>query len=446
MQSTTSTPASPSRPTTSGGTLMDVSRQWASRPDDQRFTSIASLRDAIAHRQDLTVEVTRPVTGFQVQPGGDQMVTADEGGTLYLRAKNPETDTFGGRAQFTYASFGQLAGIAGAPAGYLRRLSAPLAALNLNEDLARRGGLAFSESGESKMLITQENGTPAQIRAFTSSTYGRVWDLDVVDACRAALDDLDHNGSWGIPGTFGGNSARAYEPYDGTGRQTTLYASPSDVFVFLADESRLLAQPGAGDYGTGTAQATFTIGGGSARPMSRGFIVSNSETGARTLSVKFFTFDYVCCNRIVWGADVLGGVTVRHTSGAPRRFLAEVVPAIRAFVEGSDAPMLARIERAQTAPVGDGKPETLTAWLRSMGLTGTVAAGATAAASLEEGRTDTVWAAVQGLTAYARGVTYADERVELESFAGSLMGDKVLTSAGRFERSTRAQRGAGAAA
>lgn len=447
--------------------LMDVSRQWSQRPDDQRFTSLAALRVSIAHRQELTSEVVREVAGMQVQPGSEAMVDAASGGTLYLRAKSPDTGEFGGRAQFTYASFGQLAGIAGAPAGYLRRLSAPLVALNLNEDLARRGALAFSESGMSKMLVTQENGSPAQVRAFTSSTYGRVWDLDVVDGVAAALNDLDRDGSWGIPGTFGGNSGRQYEPYDGTGRQTTLYASGSDVFVFLADESRLLSQPGSGDYGTGQVGAGSRLGaaysqdgsiidlrhGASGRPMSRGFIVSNSETGARTLSVKFFTFDYVCCNRIVWGSDVLGGVTIRHTSGAPRRFMAEVIPAIRAFVEGSDAPMLARIAAAQAAPVGagDGKgsPETLTAWLRSMGLSGGVAQGATAAAQLEEGRTDTVWAAIQGITAYARGVTWQDERVELETFAGGLMADKVLASAGRFERSTRGQRmeaGAGAGA
>jgi hypothetical protein len=31
--------------------------------------------------------------------------------------------------------------------------------------------------------------------------------------------------------------------------------------------------------------------------------VWNSEVGKTTLGAGFFLFDYVCCNRIIWGAD-----------------------------------------------------------------------------------------------------------------------------------------------
>jgi hypothetical protein len=420
------------------GTITDVSREWATRPADQRFTSLAALRAFLAHRDELTVELTRPVTGLSIAPDGERMVTADQGGTLYVRSTDPATGAPGGRAMFSHWSFGQLAGIAGAPAGYLRRLPAPLAALCLTDNLARNGAGAFGDSGVSKMLIRGENGRPAQLAAFTSETYGRIRDLVVVDSVIEVLNAADKAGTWGIPGTFGGNSGRQYTPYNGTGQDTTLYAGDHDSFVFLADESRLIAQPGAGDYAGVT--------GGAGRPMSRGFIVSNSEVGSRTLRVQLFTFDYVCCNRIIWDASVVESLAIRHTSGAPRRFMAEALPAIRAFIEGSDAPMVARIERAQTTPVGDGKPETLTAWLRAMGLTGTVAQGTTELAALESGRTDTVWSAVQGLTAYARGIEYADERTELESFAGSLLADRSLASAGGFSRSTRGQRMATATA
>lgn len=417
--------------------LMDVSRQWASRPADERYTSLAELIAALRYRQDMTVEVTRPVAGLVTAPGDDRMATAEQGGQLYVRSTNPGTGKPGGRSQFTHWSFGQLATLASAPASYLRRLPAPLAALNLNYSLASAGPLAFSESGMTKMLVTDvralggdgaEGDRGSVVRRFVSETYGTIFDLDVALATRSALDDLDKRGMWGIPGTFGGNSGAAYTPYSGQGADTTLYASDHDVFMFLADESRLLAAP-TGGYGTATE-----------RPMSRGFIIANSETGSRSLFVKFFTFDYVCKNRIVWDASILGSLRMRHTSGAPSRFLREVVPAIRAFVEGSDDPITTRIAAAQAATVGDGKPETLAAWLGAMGLTGTVARSATELAGVEEGRTDTVWAAVQGVTAYARGVEYADDRVELETLAGSLLSDRSLASAAKFERSTRGQR------
>lgn len=425
--------------------LMDVSRQWASRPADERYTSLADLIAALRFRQDMTVEVTRPVAGLVTAPGDDKMVTADQGGRLYVRSTDPSTGKPGGRSQFTHWSFGQLATIASAPAAYLRRLPAPLAALNLNYNLAASGPLAFSESGMTKMLVTdmralggdgEDHGSV--IRRFVSETYGTIFDLDVALATRDAINDLDKRGMWGIPGTFGGNSGQQYTPYSGSGADTTLYASDHDVFMFLADESRLLEQPGASHYGNGIVPAAGGPNG--PRPMSRGFIIANSETGSRSLFVKFFTFDYVCKNRIVWDASILGSLRMRHTSGAPRRFLGEVVPAIRAFVEGSDDPIRARIAAAQSATVGDGKPETLAAWLGAMGITGTVSRAATELAGVEEGRTDTVWAAVQGLTAYARGVEYADDRVELETIAGSLLSDRSLASAQRFERSTRSQR------
>lgn len=450
------------------GEIMSVSNNWATRPADERFTSLAALQAFLDHRDSLTLEAVRPLAKLQVQPLNEQMVDAAAGGSLTVRSAESD-GRFGGRAFFSHWSFGQLASIAGAPAGYLRRLPAPLAALCLNSDLAQRGAYAFGESGNSKMLVRGENGRPSQVTCFTSETYGRIKDSAVCREVIAALNDLDSGGCWGIPGTFGGNSGKQYTPYTGTAADTTLYAGDHDSFIFQADESRLIEQPGTGDYGQGgPAPTTYPVeytGGNTnrylwgnppapvatrpaARPMSRGFIVSNSEVGARTLRVQLFTFDYVCANRIIWDASVVGSLAIRHTSGAPARFIHEAVPAIRAFINGSDAPMLERISRAQATVIGGGKvddsqaPATLTAWLRSMGVTSTVAAGATTLAGLESGRTDTVWAAVQGLTAYARGVEYADERTELESLAGGLMSDRALVSAGRFERSTRGQRGA----
>src|SRR5205085_2211526 len=74
-----------------------------------------------------------------------------------------------------------------------------------------------------------------------------------------------------------------------TKENTTLFASDRDMFVFLADEDRRIEVPGRRN--------------GSGGSMARGFFVWNSEVGDKTLGLGFFLFDYVCCNRIVWGAD-----------------------------------------------------------------------------------------------------------------------------------------------
>jgi hypothetical protein len=61
------------------------------------------------------------------------------------------------------------------------------------------------------------------------------------------------------------------------------------LFVFLADEENRIELPNrrAGRLGS----------------FARGFFVWNSEVGKTTLGAGFFLFDYVCCNRIIWGAD-----------------------------------------------------------------------------------------------------------------------------------------------
>ena len=71
---------------------------------------------------------------------------------------------------------------------------------------------------------------------------------------------------------------------------------------------------------------------------ARGFFVWNSEVGKATLGAGFFLFDYVCCNRIIWGADQYTEVRIRHTKGAPDRWLEEVTPVLREYSQASAKP------------------------------------------------------------------------------------------------------------
>lgn len=112
-------------------------------------------------------------------------------------------------------SFTQLAGYAGAPAGYLRKLPAELAAINLQWGLE-------TEGKQDALVLAQSNGEN-HLRALTSTSYGRIWDIDVVKG----VEKVNADGRWEIP-------AATYTTKNPK-RATTLYASDRDVFIFLVD-------------------------------------------------------------------------------------------------------------------------------------------------------------------------------------------------------------------
>jgi len=131
------------------------------------------------------------------------------------------------------------------------------------------------------LLTTNENGGVNELRSVNGPNYGRIYDADVVDTLVEKFGD-GVSGQWRVPGEFG---SRVTVTKD----NTTLYASDRDMFVFLADEENRIELPNrrAGRFGS----------------FARGFFVWNSEVGKTTLGAGFFLFDYVCCNRIIWGAD-----------------------------------------------------------------------------------------------------------------------------------------------
>src|SRR6202043_4205295 len=88
-------------------------------------------------------------------------------------------------------------------------------------------------------------------------------------------------------------------------------------------------------------------------PFARGFFLGKSEVGKSSLFAGFFLFDYVCCNRIIWGADQYTEVRIRHTKGAPDRWLEEVAPVLKEYDEGSAQPVTLAIEAAREKRVQD---------------------------------------------------------------------------------------------
>ena len=129
-------------------------------------------------------------------------------------------------------------------------------------------------AGTTRELPTRE---VAATRGYGAEVvlHGRIWDEDVVRTVIAIND-----GRWVVPGKVaGGGMADMYTEV--TKQSTTLYASDRDVWMFLVDEQHPVEIDG---------EAYF-----------RGFIVSNSEVGNATFTVKTFLLKQVCMNRIIWG-------------------------------------------------------------------------------------------------------------------------------------------------
>lgn len=133
-----------------------VSSEWFSRPDDERFLSLSDLYASVKTRTersrtrslasaDIRVEAHRdaPERLSLLLPGGERPVAP------------------------THWSFGQLAGLVGAPAAYLRQLPAALAGINLQY------GLTSHRAEQVKTLEIEDGRT--ELRAVTGPDYGRIF-------------------------------------------------------------------------------------------------------------------------------------------------------------------------------------------------------------------------------------------------------------------------------
>lgn len=359
-------------------TLMQASRQWASRPADQRFTSLTSMLDFCNLQRDASRGLVASSRRLEAMPVADSAVAG-------LQIVNEKGES----AFATHWSFGQLAHRAGAPASYLRDLPAALAADCVNY------GLRFTRDVEDLGVLLTEQGDETILRAVTGPNYGRIWDADIVQSLTDRFGD-GVTGKFKVPGEFGKDVTVDKS-------NTTLFASDRDMFVFLADEKNRIEIPNRRDGKPGS--------------LARGFFVWNSEVGKTSYGIAMFLFDYVCCNRIVWGATDYHEIRGLHTASAPDRWMERVAPAISAYANASAAPVVAAIEAAQAQKIED-----IDLFLKSRKFNGTQITNIKAAHLADEGRPmETIWDAVTGITAHARELTHQDKRVELEREAGQVM-------------------------
>lgn len=369
--------------------LTQASHQWATRPADQRFTSLTDLATHCRVQRENSFATRKPNRALMAAP-----VEGDESRKA-LVILDRETDV---PVVPTNWSFGQLAGHVGAPAGYLRSLPSDMAADCLNYGLATRpvDELGVLLRNESRMVGGSPQALPS-LGAVTGPGYGRIWNDEITSALVKRFGD-GLTGNFRVPGEFG-------QPVPVTIHNTTLFASDRDMFVFLADEEHKIEMPDRR--------------GGQPGLLSRGFFVWNSEVGSQTLGIATFLFDYTCSNRIVWGVEGFKEIRIRHTSGAPDRWLEQVVPGLRRLAESSTHSITDAIAQAQASKIGD--EERVTTFLNTR-FTRTQVKAIKLAHEVEEQRPiESLWDAVTGATAYARSIENQDDRVKVERIAGGIM-------------------------
>lgn len=364
--------------------LMEAHSQWANRPADERFPTLEALAASVNARRMRS-----------------RSVDIDTGKTRagYLG----ETLTLNGSitpCQPTHWSFGQLSQMVGAPAAYLRTLPPGLLVdcLNYGIEQGNRERMKFMT------IASQDEGKPNTLQAITSTTYGRIWDADCVATVQRIVERT--GGKFHNPLAYGHRGqANGFSTIDtGKVERAGLYASDRDVFMFMIDGGSLLEA-------------------GPRAKLNRGFFVWNSETGSRSFGLMTFLFNVVCGNNIVWGAQDVNKLIIRHTSGGPYRFDAQAAPQLIAYANASAAPIEATVKRATELVVWDGKdePALLSYVSKAAKFSKSEVREAVTFAKAEEGDCRTLWQLVQGFTAYARGFDYVDARVDLESRAGKLL-------------------------
>ena len=369
-----------------------VSSEWFARPADERYLSLVELFASVQGRAARSRTQTVQSRDVRVEARRDDA----EALSLMLPGQDAPLSP-------THWSFGQLASLVGAPAGYLRQLPAPLAGINLQH------GLLNHRAEQIKTLETDDGRL--ELRAVTGPDYGRIYDHELVAAVQRIAGDGIGDTRWKVPGTLDWSSM-VYNPHvDVTAETTTLYASDRDVFLFLVDDTNPIE---AGRLPSGEPDLYF-----------RGFYCWNSEVGSKTLGIASFYLRAVCQNRNLWGVENFEEITIRHSKYAASRFAHEAAPALANFANSSPAPFVAGIRAARDRIVARSDEE------RTEFLTKRAGFGRSDAAKIietvlreEDGPPESVYDFVQGITALARTKEHQDARLDLEQRAKRLL-DKV---------------------
>jgi len=381
--------------------LFKASRQWAERPNDERFWTLGEMYEACKAYAESAVQAKVPYSDIRVEADGNDVLLSGRTGQ---------------RAELTHWAFGQLSSLIGAPASYLRNLPATLAVQNLNHGLKMRA--EDDKDHRDAQLLFHRNGG-LLLRAMTSDLYKLIWNWKVIQRLR----DLETDG-WRIPPArvapnIGGLVCRPATEKDvlevkaqgGLAIEvgdmicpSGLYASDHDMFAFMINEKNRI------DDGTDLG-------------LSRGFFVENSEVGDASFKLTTFLYRFVCGNHIVWDASNVKEVRLRHV-GTADFASGRVIANFRKYADDSASGLEAQIAKARRVEIA-GSMEEVVDRLFSLRISSRKVLEQSYAVAERhvdiDGSPRSPWGFAQGMTRYSQTLPYADQRSEIDRAAGKVL-------------------------
>lgn len=376
--------------------IISASSQWANRPGEERHRNIESMLHSLSARRKLCAE-TEPmrISDLEVVEAGNNELALANGS---------------GAALLSHYTLNQLSTSVNAPASYLRTLSASTAAQALNEGLHK-----FEDKERSILIQDTEQGNLA--RAITSPQYSRYWDDDVVcdlinslsaDGWRVpparpypGCPDADKwvaSAADVLPGESNSLSIREGDIVGPAG----LYSSDRDCFVLMVNQNKAINTPNG--------------------PMYRAIIARNSEVGASAYHLECILYSTVCGNHILWSAESIATIRVVHRGSANsaringRAFMAAAVSTI----ENSSAYAEEKaISEASEAVIEERRVQQITGLSAQQVRLGKVLAEQNP--QDHNGRADTVWGYVNGLTRASQASDYMADRSSIDTAAAKLL-------------------------
>ncbi|MEQ1907560.1 MAG: hypothetical protein ABMA15_01995 [Vicinamibacterales bacterium] len=355
-------------------TAYTAHREWATRPPDERYTSVHALVDAArARRRRTDARITETV---------DLRVEALTSDALAIGDRN------GPPAALTHWSFEQLAGLAGAPPAYLRTLPAPIAADAINYGLQR--------VGRAEHQLYADRDEPWTLHAITSPRYARVHHDELADR---VLDLMAQHPAWHLPLGYKDGVMGAERVPSGA------YLGDRDMFLFLVDGNRNLDDP------TDGSQAG----------LFRGFMLRNSDVGAAALTLDVFLFRAVCGNHIIWGFHHVAGFRRRHVGASIHDAWADSLRAVHVALDADLTTDRAILLRATSQELGATREEVIDGAVQRLDLSRKHAVDAYVLAEQHEPNPRSIWGYVQGLTRLSQHTPWQDARLALDKAASRLL-------------------------
>lgn len=377
------------------------SREYATRPADERFPSVGALVENAQHQRQLSKEIEYNVK--------DLAFLANEHNDI--RMQSPR-----GVAKLTHWAFGQACRMLEAPAAFLRdKVDAVRAADVLNYRIAQ------SPLGTRANLLAQApNGTPEPtIRACTSDSYGRCWDAELYSAVQKQLTDQDP--AWQLPPTWTGESAGAYR-------------GDRDSFLVLVNGGSIVTDPSLantlpGAIAPGRTNRTDTNVGSDG--MYRGILIRNSEVGASSVVIEQILFRYICGNHMLWGAVIDQSFRRRHVGRQVTKDVTREISRIAyAWARQSPGRDEAIIKGLIEHEIAHTKEAVLDE-MRKIGASKEAAEDAYKLCEMKETVSPrSFWGVAQGLTRLSQAETHQDDRYILDQLAAKVMvkGRKLVTA------------------